>query len=184
MPAKNGGRGHGADGPIETSLDGLSFLWSRHDSENLFRFENLIHGHGDGVPGDNVNIGEPSFADLLLAAGLIEIHDNVGLFGAEIGWRIVEGQVTVFTDSDEGDIDRGSADGSIGAADYFDRILLAIQKMTRDDAGFRDEAILQELAETGGMRFGQADVFVEMEDRKSTRLNSSHSGESRMPSSA
>ena len=33
-------------------------------------------------------------------------------------------------------------------------------------------------------RLWPGDTFVDFEDRKSTRLNSSHSGESRMPSSA
>ena len=49
------------------------------------------------------------------------------------------------------------------------------------DAQRRLESIVSELRRE---KFGRASERLDPEDRKSTRLNSSHSGETRMPSSA
>ena len=61
-------------------------------------------------------------------------------------------------------------------------LLQVADTVARDKGIDRDEvldAMEQAIQKAGRSKYGQ-----EYEDRKSTRLNSSHSGESRMPSSA
>ncbi len=53
---------------------------------------------------------EPPFIDLLSAAGLVELHDDVRLTAVEIRGGIVEREMPVLADPDKCDIDRCLAD--------------------------------------------------------------------------
>jgi hypothetical protein len=57
--------------------------------------------------GNVVEGGKPAFVELLAAAGIVESNDGVGLPCVEIGGRIVESEMAVFSDAHEGDIDGG-----------------------------------------------------------------------------
>lgn len=163
MSAEDGGRGRVGDRSIETFVDGVGFLGAGNDGENLFGFEDLADGHGDGAGGNRIEIGEPTFADLLAAAGFVERDDDVGLVGVEIGGGIVESEMAILADADEGDVDGSGSDGGGGAANDVGGIFFAVEEMNLSDAGFGDESILKEFAEASGMSHGQADVFVEVE---------------------
>ena len=65
-------------------------------------------------------------------------------------------------------------------------VIFQWQRVSKIDSGSGDIGSLEVLA-TGGWILVEVEASVEGlvgKDRKSTRLNSSHSGESRMPSSA
>ncbi len=124
--------------------------------------------HGDGLLGDVVEGREPAFAELLFAADFVEVDDEVRLFCVEVARRVVEGDMAVFTDADEADVD-----------DFVEQVFaelvdggLEVSGVSWDEVGFLeragelcDEAFLDVFAEAGRVRFGQADVFVEVEHR-------------------
>ena len=51
------------------------------------------------------NALEPTLADLLLAARVIEVDDKVRLFSFEVCWWVIEREVPVFTYTDKSNID-------------------------------------------------------------------------------
>ena len=59
-----------------------------------------------------------------------------------------------------------------------------LERQARKKARARIDAAEYEQASADGVRSEVRGLSLSPEDRKSTRLNSSHSGESRMPSSA
>src|ERR1700730_2901654 len=89
---------HWADRPFEASLDCRCFAGLGADSNDLFILEDLLNGHGNGLPRHSREIPKPARADLLPAARFIEIHDKVWIVRLEIGWRIIEGEMAVFAD--------------------------------------------------------------------------------------
>ena len=109
-------------------------------------------------------IRKPSFTDLLLAAGFVELDDDVGFLGFEVGGRIVEGEVAVFADTDEGDVDRGGGDGFADFSDHGGGIFFTVEKVRIGDTGFGDQALFEKFAETRWVRHRQADVLVEVEE--------------------
>src|SRR5882724_10531041 len=164
MGAQNGRRRHRADGSIETGFDGSGFARTWNDGENFRGLENLTDGHGDRLLRNRVEIFEPAFGDLLGAAGVVEGNNDVGIFGVKIGRGIVEGNVPIFADAEKGDVNRRRSDGFAGALDDSGGILTSVEKVIVDDAGLRNQALLEEFAEAGGVRHGEAYVFVKMEE--------------------
>ena len=55
---------------------------------------------------------EPALAELLPAAGVVELDHEVRLLGLEVGRRVVEGEVAVLADAHEGHVDRGAGRGA------------------------------------------------------------------------
>src|SRR5690606_21594569 len=53
---------------------------------------------------------KPAFAELLMPTGVVERDDKIGRRGVEVGWRIVEGEMTVLSDTGEADVDRVASD--------------------------------------------------------------------------
>ena len=164
MRAEDGSGSHGAEFAVEAGVNGLGFARVGNDAEDLLGFEDLLDGHGDGLLGNLVEIAEPAFADLLLAAGVIEIDDDVRIGDLEIGGRIVEGEMAIFADAGEGNIDGRAGDGGVDAANEVAGIGGGIEKVMIGDAGLADKALFEEFAEAGGMIGGQADVFVKMKE--------------------
>jgi len=106
--AQNGCRRQGGDFSFEAGFHGLCLSRVRNHGKNFFCFQYLLHAHGDGLRRNLRKGGEPTLSYLLAAAGLIEVHDDVRLFGLEIRWRVVEREVSIFADAYEGDVDRSS----------------------------------------------------------------------------
>ena len=90
---------------LKGDLHGIGLAFIRNRVDDAAALENLADGHGDGLFGHVVERGEPSFAELLVAADIVKIDDDVGLFRVEIRRRVVEGDMAVLTDADEADID-------------------------------------------------------------------------------
>src|SRR5690348_15006621 len=122
MSAKNGGRSHGTDFASEAGLDGRCFSLAWHHGEDFFGLQDLAYGHTDGTRRDLIQTAEPPFRDLLLPAGLVEADGDVGLLGVEVRRRIVECNMAVFTDTDEGDVNRLRANRLACAPGYVCRI--------------------------------------------------------------
>lgn len=99
---------------------------------------------------------------MLAAAGLVKGYDGVRLLGVEIRRWIVESEMTVFAHADEGDINRRLLQFIANRFHDGGGIVRAAEEMVFTDADFVDEALAQVFAEAGRMRFGQADIFIEV----------------------
>lgn len=129
--------------------------------------------------GDIVECWKPAFVELLAAAGVVESNYGVRLQRFEIGGRIVEGEMAVFSDADEGDINLGKLQFVANSFHQLAGIFGAAQKMVLADADFIDEALAQIFAEAGGVSFGEADIFVEMKHFDAAPIDAGHGGEGR-----
>src|SRR5712691_5152782 len=136
-----------------------------HHAQDPACLHDLADRHRDRPPGHVLQALEPALAELLPAARLVEPHHDVRLLGREIGRRVVEGEVAVLADADEGQVDLAAADQLAHAA----RLRLRIRPVTLDEmesAGMDavGEALLQVTAEARRVGRGQAHVLVEMEE--------------------
>ena len=98
---------------------------------------------------------------------MIEVHHDVRDFGGEVGGRVVKSEVGILTDAGETEVDWAGGDTIIQSLHFGIQICgIAID---RNEVGLgwklADETFAQVFPEAGAMRFRQADIFVEMEDR-------------------
>ena len=91
---------------VKGLIQGVGLNGVRNAGNDLLALHDLVGGHRNGLLRHVVEGGEPALAHLLAAASVVEIDDDVGFTGVEVGGRVVEGDVTVFTDADEADVDR------------------------------------------------------------------------------
>ena len=98
-------RHHRGDRSFDGAADGFCLAQVRHDAQDVSRLENLSDRHRNRARRHIVDRIEPAFADLLAAAGVVEIDDEIRLARVEVGRRIVEGEVAVLADADERDVD-------------------------------------------------------------------------------
>src|SRR5579862_1277467 len=141
MRAQDRRRGFGTDLTLKTLRDSFGFARVWNDTQNLFRLENLADAHRDRAHGHIGQGLEPAFAELLAAAGLIEIDHDVRFFGFKISGRIVEGQMSVLANADESYVDRGFAKLAGNFGDSLGWVLLAVEKMMMRNADFVDQPI-------------------------------------------
>src|ERR1700730_18516375 len=161
MPAQNRRRGHRTDLSFNAHLNGfrLAFVGNNHDQ--FFGLENLARRHRERARWNLRDVSKPAFADLLAAAGLVEVHDQVRIFSSEISWRIVEGDVPVLSNSQKCNIDgwrckllaHFTRDGRRLSGVSFDEMKIA-------DSGLAHQPLRKILAEAGEVSCWQADVFV------------------------
>src|ERR1039457_7696314 len=85
MAPQNRSWRHRADLSLEARLHRLRFAPVRNHGEDFFCLENLSRRHRNGSLWYLRYIGKPCLANLLVAARFIELDDNVGLLGIEIG---------------------------------------------------------------------------------------------------
>ena len=103
---------------------------------------------------------EPAFAKLLIAAGLIEFNNDVRNFGVKVSRRIVECEVTIFAYANQRHINLDQLDNA--CRDLTELYLrLDLPKIWGEG---------KKVAADGT----QYDFYDQNLDRKSTRLNSSH----------
>ena len=167
MVLQNGagtGVGHGT---FQHALDGLSFAFIGNNVDDDFALEDLGNAHAESMGGHSVKGGEPAFAQLLTAAGVIQFDHEESLVGVEVSRGIVESDVAVFADTDEGDINGvfshdlfhigAEGGGIIGVAvDEEDFSQLAGQLV--------DEVLAQVEAETCFVSGGETDVLIQVEE--------------------
>ena len=110
--------------------------------------------------------GKPAFAELLLAACFVELHYDVGVIGGEVGWGIVESQVAILADADEGDVNGMLHDDEAQPMAFNFGLRLAIDPV--DSSGrhrqLTDEAFPEVLAKRSGVARRQTQVFIQMKD--------------------
>ena len=82
--AQNGCGRHGGDLAFEARPYRLCFSRVGNYDKNFLRFQYLPHGHGDRPRGNLRKRGKPTLSHLLAAAGLIEVNNDIRLFGLEI----------------------------------------------------------------------------------------------------
>src|SRR6516225_2243733 len=120
---------HRTNGSVETSLNGGRFAGIRNDRENFLGLQYLLHRHGNGLLGNFIEILEPAFADLLQPARMVKSNSDVWLFRVEVGGRIVERDVPIFTDAQKCNINWRCSDGCAHAADNLAGILAPIKQV-------------------------------------------------------
>ena len=156
----------GAHFPLQAVPNRARLPLVGHDAEDLLRLQDLAHRHRNRPLGHLFDPREPALAHLLPAAGLVEANHEVGLFGLEVGRRIVERQVAVLADAHEGHVDRtcrekcrppdrasASGVGSVAGDEV---------KGPGMDAG--DDPFAEVAAEAGRVDSGKAHVLVEVEE--------------------
>lgn len=155
------------DGAFEHALDGLGFAFVGNHVDDDLALEDLGDAHAESMGGHSVEGGEPAFAQLLTAAGVVEFDHEESLVGVKVSRGIVESDVTVFADADESDINGvfghnflhfGAESGGIFgvAVDKENFLELAGQLV--------DEVLFEVEAETGLVSGGEADVLIQVEE--------------------
>lgn len=165
MPAQDGAGRRRRYGGVEGHFHRRGFSLVGYRADDQGGLENMPNAHGYRLGGHLVETLEPTFADLLKSAFLVQIDDDIGRFGFEIGGGIVKGYVSVLPDSDKGDVDRlfpnplGESGkfcleiGGVGG--HVDEFL--------EGGDFFGEALAQVFSKTCFVGFAHSDIFVQME---------------------
>ena len=103
---ENRARCLGCDRSLQTGLNGFGFSLVRHTTDNRFALHDLANRHRNGAFRNFPQVSEPSLPRLLPSTGFVEMNHNVRSRGFEVRRRVIEGEVAVFSNSDEGHIDR------------------------------------------------------------------------------
>ncbi len=107
---------------------------------------------------------EPSLAELLAPAGVVERYHDVGIVDLEIGRRIVEGEVRVLADADAGDVDLGRGQqGGVAAALLLRVGGVAVEQVDGAEGQAVEEPLAQVAPEAGRVPLGEPEVLVEVE---------------------
>ena len=97
MFPENRGRTHIGDLAPEGGFDRLGLAQVRHRDNYAGAFEDLLDAHRYCPGGDIVESLKPSLTELLLSAFFVEVDNEVGFFGVEVGGRVVKGEMAVFS---------------------------------------------------------------------------------------
>ncbi len=167
MLLQDAGGAHIGDGAFQSGFDRFGFAQIGHGVDDAGSFHALLDGHGNRLFGHIVDGGEPAFAELLLTAAQFQIDNDVGAFGVEVSRGIVESEVTIFTDTDESNVDgvfgdvlfQFSQSGREVGGSTVDR-----EEGGRGNRKFGDEAFPEIFPEAGRMVDVQTDIFVEVEE--------------------
>ncbi len=106
MIFQDGGRNEIGFIVFQSFLNSVCFDSIGDTGNNAPALENLVNRHRNCLLWNFVNIRKPTFMDLLVFAGIVEIYDDVCLSGIKISRRIVKGDVRVFTNADEPHVHR------------------------------------------------------------------------------
>jgi len=165
MLLKNRGRAQGADFQLEAVSNGLRFPPIGYDTEHVFGFDNLLDRHGDGLPRDIINSLEPTFAYLLAPACLIEFDNKIRFPRLEVGWRIIESQVPVLPNANEGRVNYLARDQLADAHTLCQGIrIIAVDEVKRTGSDAINDPVLQVSSETGRVRGGKIHIFVKVKE--------------------
>jgi hypothetical protein len=93
-------------------MNGLGLSFVGHAANNCRAFHDLPDRHGNRSHGNLLEAFEPSLPQLLPSTGFVEMNHDVRSRGFEVRRRVIEGDVAVFSNSDEGYIDRMLMDQS------------------------------------------------------------------------
>ncbi len=122
-----------------------------------------MNGNCDRLGWDFVQVCEPALADLLTPAGIVQIDNQVGIFGLEIGGWVVERQVTVLADARKGEMNGSGGDGSSQARDRFSGWTQTIYQVVIRYAGGHDDSLTDISGKARWVVDADAKVFVQVE---------------------
>jgi len=105
---------------------------------------------------------EPTFSHLLATASFVQGDDQIRSVEVEICRRIVECEVTVLSDTHEGNVNGRRTQGLADDANHLSRIVFAVDQMIVGDASFLNQPFPQITAEAGGMGIRDPDILIEM----------------------
>src|SRR5271165_2641522 len=105
MPPQNRSWRHGADLSLKAGLHRLCLALVGNYRENLAGLENLARRHRERAFRYLRNIRKPRFPNLLAAARLIQVDDNVWVLDNKISGWIVERDVPIFSNTQKSNID-------------------------------------------------------------------------------
>jgi hypothetical protein len=108
---------------------------------------------------------------------MIEIDDDEWPLGLEVGRGIIEGEVAVFADSYEGDVDRGLLNEGTDSPAFGFRVVAGIQQVRGSDTSLADQPFAKVLSKTRRMRVIDADVLVQVKQRDTLPVYPRQSGE-------
>src|SRR5438477_2606779 len=151
------------DLPFEACLYGIRLSCIRHETYNLFRLQDLPNAHRNSAFRHILKGWEPSCPQLLSPASFIQSDHNVRLFRFEISRWVIEREMAVLPDSNEGYIDGSRDQFPSDFANHFCRVFLSMEQMVLRNARFPNQSLLQKLAEARWMRLGQPDVLIQVE---------------------
>ena len=108
MGTEDGGRARGGNRTFEGVSNGFGLAPFRDHANEASGPHQSGDGDGVGVLGDGRDVRKGSFVDLLLAASGVELDDLNGHGVVEFGHMgVVEGDMTVFSDAEATEVDRG-----------------------------------------------------------------------------
>ena len=117
---------HGTDrtGQHIPNRRGLSCVG--HAQDHLGTAHDLADAHGQGLRRDLGQAAEPAFTELLAAAGLIQRDFQERRVRYEISGWVVEGEVAIFAQTRETNIDGGGSDKPAKPGDFRSGFSVAI----------------------------------------------------------
>ena len=166
MVLQNGAGAGVGHGTFQHTLDRLSFAFIGNDVDDDFALEDLGNAHAESMGGNSIKGGEPAFAQLLTAAGVVQFDHEEGFVGVEVGRGIVESDVSVFADADESDVNGmfghdflhfGAESGGIFG------IAVDEEDFSQFAGQFVDEVLTQVETESGLVSCGETDVLIQVE---------------------
>ena len=140
---------------FDGALDGGGLTLVGYGKDEARALHDLADGHRDGLLRHVVEGRKPTFAELLLATGVIEVHHDVRDFGREVGGRVVERKVRILADAGEAEVDRTGGDAVVQALEFGGQILgVAVDRdELRPGGKLTDETFAQILPEARAVRF-------------------------------
>jgi hypothetical protein len=166
LPTENGGGTGGVDGAGQSLINGLGFAGFRDDADEVTRSTEGGDRERVGEPRDGIEVWEGAFADLLLAAGFVELDQFDRVRIVEVGdGRIVEGEVSVLADTEATEIDGlGAEERSITRALGQGLVGVAGEIVKGRGAEAALYAFAEEPAEAGRVGVGDSEVFVHVKE--------------------
>lgn len=173
LAAEDRGWAGGFDRPFKGGADGGSLSGFRHDTDKSGSRDERRNREGEGVLRHAVDGGEAAFADLLLAAGAVELNQFDGARVVEVGdGRVVEGDMAVLADAETAEVD-GLCPQQFGVTRAFGERFGAVAAQVVEGAGGQAlvDAFPEEAPETGGVIGANAQVLVHVEQRHARPIN-------------
>src|SRR5690606_31424348 len=164
MALHDGSRMLRTDRSLHYRAHRLGLAGVRYRQHQPLAGHDLVNRHRDGAHRYGVEVLEPSLAQLLTAARLVELDEDVGIGGFEIRRWVVEGEMAVLADAGKADMDVARPDRAVQPL----ALCCGVGRITGnhlelpDAADLVEEALLQVAAEARRMGSVDADIFVEM----------------------
>ena len=103
MVLQDGSRAGISDRAFDHAFDSLGFAFIGNNVDDDFALADLRNAHAECVGRNSIKGGEPTFTELLITAGIIQFHNQERFVSFEVCRRVIECNVTIFTNTDKSD---------------------------------------------------------------------------------